>query len=220
MPEAPVDARDLVPAIEVGALELGITLPSGAAGRLAEYLVLLERWNKTFNLTAVRDIREMVARHVVDSLAVLPHLRDGPVLDMGTGAGLPGFVVALVRPDLDCVLVDSVGKKTRFCQQVVGALELTNVRVVNARLEHRLGEERFGTVTARALAPLGQLVELARTHLRPGGRLVAMKGPQARAEIAASRLGAGAAHCYPVEVPGVDGQRFIITVDGLTESVP
>nr|VFJ93367.1 MAG: 16S rRNA (guanine527-N7)-methyltransferase [Candidatus Kentron sp. LFY] len=143
---------------------------------LVRYVGLLARWNRAYNLTSVRDPVEMVQRHVLDCLVVAPYIRGTRLLDLGTGAGLPGVVLAIARPDVHCVLLDGNGKKTRFCTQVVTELRLPNVEVVHMRAEKYAPESPFTTVTARAFGPLSVLRGHAARLLAQGGRLLAMKG--------------------------------------------
>jgi 16S rRNA (guanine527-N7)-methyltransferase len=217
VPEKVSDTARLAAQLESGAAEMDLEVDANQIDTLVTYLELLARWNKTFNLTAVRDIHEMVSRHVLDALTVLPYLRGTRLLDVGCGAGLPGIIIATMRPDMQCTLIDSVGKKTRFCLQAVAALGLLNVEVVNARVERSSFDPLFDVVTARAFSALDNLVAIARPHLASNGRVLAMKGPKAREELALCQLGEARAHCYPVNVPNVVGIRHIVTIDGLTE---
>src|SRR5215472_15037920 len=138
--------RLLAPGLET----LGVSLPADGAARLLEYVELLQRWNQAYNLTAVRDPAEMVVKHILDSLAVLPHVQRGPVQDVGAGAGLPGIPLAIARPDLGFTLLDSNGKKTRFIVQAKAGLGLHNVEVVQARAEDYRPPGPFATVLSRA----------------------------------------------------------------------
>lgn len=180
-----------------------------ARGRLVRYVELLSRWNRAYNLTAVREPLKMVPRHLLDSLAVLPWVCRGPVLDLGTGAGLPGIPLAVVRPDLAFTLLDSNGKKTRFVRQAVLELGLENVEVVQVRLEAYRPERKFATIVARALASLPSLYTGARALATADGRLLALKGPLAAEELAAL---SPEPYIHRLVVPGVDGERSLIEV--------
>jgi 16S rRNA (guanine527-N7)-methyltransferase len=197
---------------------------------LLDYIDLLAHWNSRYNLTAVRDPLEMIGRHLLDSLAALSAFDASPVLDFGTGAGLPGIPLAIARPELQFVLLDSIGKKTRFVRQAAASLELGNVCVVQARFESYQPEQKFATITARALAPLDALWS-GSAHLRqPDGALLAYKGRRPDDEIAAlSAIGAktgttaeattgttmGARVTVTrLEVPFVPGERHLIRIDG------
>lgn len=215
MPEVPAAVAALGAPLRAGALVLGEALDDTRLAALLTYLDLLARWNRAFNLTAVRAPEQMVALHLLDSLAALPFVRGRRLLDIGSGAGLPGLVVAIARPAMRCILLDSGSKKTRFCRQAVATLGLDNVEVVTARAEDYRAEPGFDTVTARAFAPLDRVVELARPHLAAGARVLALKGPRAAVEVLA--LGTLACHAsvHEVQIPGLDARRCMVTVDGL-----
>jgi 16S rRNA (guanine527-N7)-methyltransferase len=157
-----------------GLQQLQIALPEGGEGQLMAYLQLLHQWNQAYNLTAVRDPLEMVSRHLLDSLAILPYIRGPRLLDMGTGAGLPGVPLAIARPDLRFSLLDSNGKKIRFIRQVQLQLQLGNIHPIQQRAEALGGQ--FDQITARAFASLDQLMQLASPLLVVGGELLALKG--------------------------------------------
>lgn len=188
-------------------------LDAGARARLIAFVALLARWNRAYNLTAVREPLQMVPRHLLESLALLSWLRDGPVLDLGTGAGLPGLPLAIARPGLAFTLLDSNGKKTRFVQQAVLELGLGNAEVVQARVEAYRPQRKFATMTARALAPLTQLLGWCGPLAAPGARLLACKGRLAGDELAALDAGArSGAAVHRLSVPGVDGERTLIEI--------
>ena len=150
---------------------------------LAEYVVLLAQWNQVYNLTAVRDPFAMIGRHVLDSLTALDFLAGTRLLDAGAGAGLPGLVLAVVRPDMRCTLLDPVRKKTRFCAHAAMTLGLDNVEIASERLAAHRPPHRYSTVISRATFSLADLVAGARPVLDTPGRIVAMKGPRPEAEI-------------------------------------
>jgi 16S rRNA (guanine527-N7)-methyltransferase len=195
-----------------GLAALGLALPDERVGRLLAYLALLARWNAAYNLTAVRDPAEMVPRHLLDSLAILPWVRGPGLLDVGTGAGLPGIPLALAEPDLRVCLLDSSGKKTRFCRQVVMELGLANVEVVQARVEAYRPAEAPATITARAVADLPSLVHSVRHLLGPGTSLLAMKGARPEAEIAGLAAAGLVVSTHRLAVPGIDGERHLIEI--------
>src|SRR5690606_36088453 len=170
-----VDAAALRPELEAGLSQLA--LDPALAAPLLDYLTLLARWNATYNLTAVRDPREMLARHLLDSLAMQPFVRGlGPLADLGTGPGLPGIPLAIATPGLRVALVESNGKKARFLREAVRRLGLGNVAVAESWIEAFRSEAAFDAITARALATLPLILELGGHLLAPGGRLLAMKG--------------------------------------------
>lgn len=150
---------------------------------LARYVVLLAQWNRAYNLTAVRNPLAMIDRHVLDSLTAVDFLVGGRLLDVGTGAGLPGLVLAVVRPDVRCTLLDPVRKKTRFCAHAAMALGLANVAVASERLAAHRPPHRYSTVISRATFSVAELVAGARPLLDAPGRIIAMKGPRPEAEI-------------------------------------
>lgn len=170
--------------LDEGLAELGIDLPDTAREQCIALLRLLDTWNRHFNLTALRSPAQMVAGHLIDSLAVLPHLPPGTLLDVGTGAGFPGLPLAIARPDTRHVLLDSNLKKTRFVQHAALELGLGKVEVVRTRAEDFRPDTPFPTVIARAFAPLPRLLRLLGHLCAPGGQVLALKGPAAAAELA------------------------------------
>lgn len=175
------DAAALRSRLEAGLSELGLTLTSAQIDTLMAYQSLLLLWNSAYNLTAIRDPEAVLVRHVLDCLAIVPHLPEGRLLDVGTGAGLPGLIVAIVQPDRPCVLLDTNGKKVRFLRQAVSELRLTQVQPVHARVEDpavqaELG--RFAVVTSRAFADPEQFVPLAQPYLAAQGVIAAMTAQQ------------------------------------------
>lgn len=160
---------------------LNLILSDNQHQQLLTYLDQLEKWNKAYNLTAIRDRNRMVSHHLIDSLMLLPYLNGASVIDIGTGAGLPGIPLAIARPDLSISLLDSNGKKCRFLKHVKQSLQLDNIDVFYQRAEQHT--QQYELVTARAVASLEQLWQWARPLLKPGGHLVAMKGQLPQSEI-------------------------------------
>jgi 16S rRNA (guanine527-N7)-methyltransferase len=194
-----------------GMRDLGLAMDESQEQRLLQFLALLVKWNKAYNLTAVRDPLVMVGRHLLDSLAVLPHLRGRRCLDMGTGPGLPGIPLAIMCPEMDFVLLDSNGKKIRFVRQAVLELGLGNVEAEQQRLESYRSEEGFDTLVSRAFTALPRMLELTAHLRRPGTLLLAMKADKVESELAA--LGQGIeARVIPLEVPNTEGTRCLIEV--------
>jgi 16S rRNA (guanine527-N7)-methyltransferase len=177
---------------------------------LMGYVALLSRWNRTYNLTGVRSPVEMVRRHVLDSLVLLPYVHGRRMLDVGTGAGVPGLVLALARPELECVLLDRSAKKVRFCRQAAAELAAANVDVVQMRVQDYACERLFDSVVARAFAALSELVEHARRLCAPHGRLLAMKGRCPQAELEALGALRERARVVALRVPGLDAQRHLV----------
>jgi len=156
--------------------ELGLVLNPETQQKLLSYLLLLQKWNKVYNLTAIRNAEQMISHHLLDSLAVLPHLWPGRWLDVGCGAGLPGLVLAIARPDWKFTLLDSNSKKTSFVQQAIIELNLHNVVVNCARVEDMRTDEKFDGIISRAFAETADFVTLTRHLLAKEGRWAAMKG--------------------------------------------
>lgn len=198
-----------------GLAALGMSLPAASAARLLEFVELLQRWNQVYNLTAVRDPGEMLTKHILDSLTLLPYVHRGPVEDVGAGAGLPGIPLAIALPDTDFVLLDSNGKKTRFMVQAKAALKLHNVEVVQARVEGYRPPVPFATVLSRAFASLGEFVRLAGEGCAPGGRLLAMKGANPDEELAEIPAGFRVLGVYPLKVPGLNAERCLVEIEKL-----
>ena len=190
-----------------------LALPDELAPPLLAYLDLLARWNRAYNLTAVREPREMVPRHLLDSLAMEPFL-DGiaTLADLGTGPGLPGIPLAIARPGLRVTLVEANGKKARFLREAVRTLGLDNAEVAESRIEALDRPGAFDAITARALASLPQILGFGGHLLAPGGRLLAMKGARPDEEIAALPRGWRLETLRRLTVPGLDGERHLAVV--------
>lgn len=201
--------------LDAGLAALGLN--NALAAPLLAYLELLARWNRTYNLTAVRDPREMVGKHLLDSLAmhcVLDQLGidHGTLADLGTGAGLPGIPLAIAKPNLQVALVESNGKKARFLREAVRTLQLGNARVAETRAEALDEPGAHDAITARALATLPLIVKLGGHLLKPGGRLLAMKGARPDDEIAALPEGWHLQSVHLLTVPGLAAQRHLVVV--------
>ena len=203
--------HDLDPPLRAGLAALA--LPGELAPPLLAYLDLLARWNATYNLTAIRDPRDMVAKHLLDSLAMQPFVRGLRTLaDLGTGPGLPGIPLAIATPGLQVTLVESNGKKARFLREAVRQLGLGNVQVAESRIEAFQPGTHFDAITARALATLPLILELGGHLPGPGGRLLAMKGVVPDGEIATLPAGWRLAAVHPLRVPGLDAERHLVEV--------
>ncbi len=196
-----------------GVKELGVTLPAGAQERLLQYLGLLQKWNRVYNLTAVRETPRMVSEHLLDCLAVAPHAGGSTILDVGSGAGLPGIPLAVALPAAHVTLLDSNHKKAAFLQQAVTELKLGNVAVACERAESWKPAARFEVVISRALSDLGEFVGLASRHVAPGGRLAAMKGVHPHDEIAQLPQAWQARQVIPLAVPGLRAQRHLVLIE-------
>lgn len=189
---------------------MGLDLPEEQRQRLIGFLTLLLRWNRAYNLTAVRDPEAAVTRHVLDSLAVLPYLARSPVLDLGTGAGLPGIPLAIAAPSLRFVLLDGNGKKIRFVRQAALELGLGGVEAVQARMESYRPPQKFATIISRAVAELETLWRAAEPLLATPGRVLLMKGRRPETELAA--LSALNPQCHRLNVPGLEAERHLIEI--------
>ena len=194
-----------------GAAAMEFALSPAKRQLLLAYLAMLIKWNGIYNLTAVRDPLLLVRRHLLDSLSILPWVDAGPVLDIGTGAGLPGLPLAVVRPELDFALLDTNGKKIRFVRQVVGELGLDNVEVVKARIEAFERPGRYARITSRAFATLADMVEHSRRLLAPDGCWLAMKGAAPHAEIRDLPAGLDAS-VEGLHVPGETAARHLVVI--------
>lgn len=195
--------------LQQGLQDMGLKLASPGPEKLLEFLRLLEKWNKTYNLTAVRDPEQMVSRHLLDSLSVLPFLQGQRVLDIGTGPGLPGIPLALALPDLEFTLLDSNAKKTRFATQALHELGLKNARVVQDRVEKFHPPEKFDTLIARAFASIPDMLAASRHLCAPAGRFLVMKGVFPQEELAAVTDGYRA-DVKALTIPGLDAARHMV----------
>lgn len=199
--------------LQTAATELGLNLSDTQLDQLLAYLALLQKWNKVYNLTAVRDPAQMLSHHLIDSLSALPPLlRHGAptrLMDVGAGGGLPGGVIAICCPATDVTCVDAVAKKATFIQQVAVELKLPNLHGVHSRVE-QLVTEPFGVITSRAFASLVDFTGLTRQHLAEGAVWMAMKGQHPADEIAALPADVDVFHVEQLAVPGLDAQRCIV----------
>ncbi|HEX7326193.1 MAG TPA: 16S rRNA (guanine(527)-N(7))-methyltransferase RsmG [Rhodanobacteraceae bacterium] len=193
-----------------GLVATQLDLPPAVPAKLLAYVELLAKWNHAYNLTAVRDPQDMIARHLLDSLAVLPFVRGASLADIGSGAGLPGIPLALARPALAVTLVESNGKKARFLREAVRSLPLPNVSVAQTRVQDARGA--FDTVTARAFASLADMLDWGGHLLAPKGRWLALKGHADPAEIAAVPAAFKALAIHPLAIPGIDAERCVIEI--------
>lgn len=220
MPQPRPDARksqdskqsrddELSRSLSAGIASLELALPSGAAEQLLDYVALLAKWNRAYNLTAVRDPRDMVVRHLLDSLAVLPWVAGGSLIDIGSGPGIPGIPLAIARPDLSVTLVDSNLKMTRFAEAAVRELGLDNVRVVRTRVE-ALADVVCDQAISRAFASVADFLKLADHVVRPGGRFLAMKGRLDPVELEAVPKSFSLLQSHRLDVSGLDAERHLL----------
>ena len=216
-PEAPNTAAAALPApLEALSAALSLELTSAQGEQLLQFMALLQRWNGTYNLTAVRDPAQMLTQHLADCLAVVPPLRRHltntgaqRLLDVGSGGGLPGVVLAVLHPALQVTCVDTVGKKAAFIQQAAVELKLRNLRAEHARVE-QLKAPPFDLITSRAFASLADFTALTHRHLAPGAVWMAMKGKRPDDELAALPADIEVFHVEPLAVPGLDAERCLV----------
>lgn len=221
---APGMARqdDLRAGLEAGLGELGLNQSAAQIDQLLAYQALIARWSRVYNLTAVRDPQEMLTHHLLDSLAVIVPLRRQTgggalrLLDVGSGGGLPGVVIAITCPEITVHCVDTVAKKATFIQQVAAMLKLPNLRGIHARVETLKAEEGGGydVVCSRAFASLADFTFWSRAALNPGGVWMAMKGRHPADEIAALPAGVSVFHVEPLTVPGLGAERCLVWMRG------
>ena len=199
-----------------GAAALGVTMSDEQRGQLLDYLALLGKWNKVYNLTAVRDPAEMLTHHLLDSLSIIAplrrHTRGQParLLDVGSGGGLPGVVIAICCPEIQVSCVDAVAKKAAFVQQVAVALRLPNLRGLHARVE--AVQEKFDVITSRAFASLADFTQWSAPALAEGAVWLAMKGKRPDDEIAALPPGVEVFHVEQLQVPGLGAERCLLSL--------
>lgn len=195
-----------------GLAALSLDLSDHVQHQLVDFLHLLVKWNRAYKLTAVRQPEQMVTRHLLDSLVIGPYLQGPRILDVGTGAGLPGIPLALAYPNCQFTLLDSSGKKIRFVTQAVAELGLVNVDVVQSRVEAYQPASRFDTVTARAYSSIEELVKQTAHLLADGGQYLIMKGAYPVAEVEAMPAGYHLEAIHQLQVPRLDAQRHLLVV--------
>lgn len=193
-----------------GITSLNLNITDDQVDRLLGFIKLIEKWNKAYNLTAIRDRKEMARLHILDSLAIIPHIEGKRIIDIGTGAGLPGIPLAICLPEIGFTLLDSNAKKTRFVQQVVLELKLKNVAVFHGRVENYQPEQAYDAVLTRAFASLPDIVKLTAHLLSKDGVLLAMKGQNMEAELTQI---AAKKSVISVNVPGTDVGRCLVRIE-------
>ncbi len=192
-----------------GLSELNISLHDGMVSQLLAFIYLIEKWNKAYNLTAIRHREDMVNLHLLDSLAILPHLQGQRIIDVGTGAGLPGIPLAICRPDIEFQLIDSNAKKTRFVQQAILELKLPNVSVAHNRVEEFISEKGFDVVLTRAFASLPDIIHLTQHVLNKNGVLLCMKGQIPQEELAEIHA---KTTLITLNVPYIEAERCLVKI--------
>lgn len=195
-----------------GCEQLGLNLSESQQQTIRAYLENLLKWNKAYNLTAIRDPDDMVIKHLLDSLSIVPYVKGHRILDVGTGPGLPGIPASICEPDRHWTLIDSNGKKTRFLVQMKAELKLDNVSVIKGRIEALPTHQRFDTITSRAFSSLQNFVGVCLPLLEEGGELLAMKGLVPEDEIEALQQQALDIRIQPLNVPYLHEERHLIVV--------
>ncbi len=207
-------------ALAEGVAALGLDVDAAAQTKLLEYLALLDKWNRTHNLTAIRERERMVTHHLLDALATLPHLPGAALrlIDVGSGGGLPGVPLAIARPQWHVTLLDSNRKKAAFLRQAAAELPLANVAVAAMRAEDYIPDTPFDVAISRAFADLAQFVAAARLLVRPGGHLFALKGVYPREELKALPCSFQVVAVPSLEVPGLVAERHLVIIRAISES--
>jgi len=192
--------------------DAGITLPEHQQQQLVGYVSLLDKWNKAYNLTSVRNPDEMLVRHILDSIVVEPHLQGSRFIDVGTGPGLPGIPLAIVRPDSHFTLLDSLGKRVRFLRQVQHELKLENITPVQSRVEDFPAEPPFDGVISRAFASLSDMVNWCHHLPAAHGKFYALKGVRPDEEITELPAGFTVEDIVKLNVPSLEGERHLVLI--------
>jgi 16S rRNA (guanine527-N7)-methyltransferase len=196
--------------LKLGCIQLGVSLSSEAQNKLLDYLALLHKWNKYYNLTAIRNPQQMVSHHLLDSLAIIPHLWTGRWLDVGCGAGLPGLVLAISKPEWQLSLLDSNSKKTSFVQQAIIELELHNATVYCTRVEAWHPEDLYDGIISRAFSELGKFLRSTRHLAAPHCKWAAMKGGALDQELVSVPSWCRVESIIPIRVPGLQSTRSLV----------
>ncbi|PCJ24283.1 MAG: 16S rRNA (guanine(527)-N(7))-methyltransferase RsmG [SAR86 cluster bacterium] len=205
-------SESIIKELEQGIQEMGLVCPEGALASLLAYLKLLKKWNSSFNLSGVSDVETMVSRHLLDSLAVSPHLCGKLFIDIGSGAGLPGIPLAILNPDKHFILIDSNGKKTRFLFQAKIELNLDNITVENSRVEHYQSKQQIDMVMCRAFSTLEGIVTKIQPLFSSSCKLLAMKGHYPEDEITELPVEFEVTKTIKLKIPGSDSQRHLIEI--------
>jgi len=198
--------------LQLGLQQLGLDIPEATQEKLLAYLQLMLKWNKAYNLTAIREMDAMIIRHLLDSLSIMPFINEAPVLDVGTGAGLPGIPLALCMPDYQFVLLDSNGKKTRFLTQAKIELNIENIEVIHSRIEEYTSPYEFRLITCRAFAALNTILDRTQHLVTSDTRIMAMKGKDELPELAEGYTQLAQ---HSLEVPWLDEERHLIEIKRL-----
>lgn len=196
--------------LSTGIEQLGLSIPYTTQNDMLSFLKFLQKWNRAYNLTAIDDLTKMVIVHLLDSLSIATYLQGDHILDAGSGAGFPGIPLALAYPSKHFVLLDSVGKKTRFLLQVVSTFKILNVEVIQARMENFRSDHCFDAIICRAVGAMVDVVAKTRHVICPKGRWLMMKGEYPRQEMEALTY---CAKAFVLKVPGLNAQRHVIVIE-------
>ncbi|MFO1387439.1 MAG: 16S rRNA (guanine(527)-N(7))-methyltransferase RsmG [Chitinivorax sp.] len=205
-------SADLARQLQQGIAALGMSIAEPVQRKLLDYILLLDKWNKVYSLTAVREPERMIGLHLLDCLAMLPYVKASRLLDVGSGGGMPGIILAICHPEWQVTMIDSNSKKTGFLQQAAISLQLGNVTVVTSRVEQYQPAQPFDVITSRAFADLGDFVAWSQHLLAPGGCYAAMKGVYPQDEVARLPAGFVVSDVVPLQVPGLDAERHLLTI--------
>ena len=202
---------DIRSRLEEGAQQLALALTESQYDLLLMYLGMIQKWNKAYNLVGTSNAIELVQKHLLDSISIIPYVKMSPLLDVGSGAGLPGIPLAICLPDISFTVLDSSGKKTRFMRQVVMDLKLTNVEIVQTRLENYYPREAPKTVLSRAFAPVGKALQMLSVVCAPQGQIQIMLGTQPN-ELP-SVVDVNNIQIHSITIPGLDSQRHLLIAE-------
>ena len=202
--------QDLHCILASGLEALSLNLNDNQQHQLVEFVLLIDKWNKAYNLTSVRCPKQMMVKHILDSLAIVPHLTGENIIDVGTGPGLPGMPLAIAFPDKTFTLLDSLGKRVRFMTQCVHTLKLTNVTPVNSRVENHVGDKPYDIVLSRAFASLKDMLHWCEHLVDSDGQFLALKGQFPQSEIDEVSDHFQVVNTENITVPNLDGERHLV----------
>ena len=212
--------QSLIARLDIGIKKLAIELTRQQQNILIDYLILIEKWNRSYNLTAISKPEDMLALHLLDSLSVVPFLNGKHFIDVGTGAGLPGIVLAVALPQQQFTLLDTNGKKTRFLLQVKAELALNNVKVIKSRVEDFIPEQKFDGVLSRAFTSLKEMLNCTEQLCTQNGHFYAMKGQYPEKELRDLPKGFNVKACHTLAIPDLEGQRHLVVLQKDQHSSP
>jgi 16S rRNA (guanine527-N7)-methyltransferase len=202
--------NELLEMLHQGLIEMGHPLDHRTESQLIRYISLIVQWNRVYNLTSIRDSDTMITRHLLDSLSILPYIEGNTILDVGTGAGLPGIPLAIAMPNCQFVLLDSNQKKIKFLQQICYQMRLRNVRIMHKRVEEYHTDPLFDSVISRAFNTLRDFVNLSQHLVKPGGQFLAMKGVYPLTELQEVTAPFKLIEVYPLKIPKLDAERHVV----------